>query len=460
MSLDTTDYVKTYAGNGSTTVFPFAYLFYNTTDLKVTLITATGVQTLLTLDVDYSVSGAGSKDGGDVTLAVAPATGETLVIVREPSLTQDTTYRQADDFPAQAHERAMNKAYMVLQKVSGEMARTLRFGEEEGEADALPAVNARKGKMIRFNASTGAVEMVIPTVDEESLIAAVAQAEAAQTGAEAAQTGAEAAQTGAEAAQTGAEAFMIASRRDAISGLVLSNNSGDMEHDIDITSGTCLDSTRSVVISLASSITKRFDSAFTEGTGNGGFATGETLPTSGTLHIWVIAKADGTTDVFANDHGTSGLTPTLPTGFVYKRFIGSWRTDASANIIPGVWDGDLFVYTSSILDVSVSNSGTTAASRSLSVPHGYAVLAVYRGVQSKSSPSTNVIQRFSPLETSDDLPSSDSASLRASANADGITAGEFATKTNNVGQIRTRANQSNCTLSIDLIGYRFDRRKL
>ena len=254
-------------------------------------------------------------------------------------------------------------------------------------------------------------------------------------------------------------AVAVAFTRTHLDGLEVSNNASDADHDLDVAAGECRDGSDAVNMALTAGLTKRMDVEFVEGTNAGGFATGETLPTSGTIHIWVIAKVDGTTDVFANDHGTSGLTPTLPTGFVYKRFIGSWRTDASANIIPGVWDGDLFIYTSSIVDVDVTNSGTTAVSRSLSVPHGYAVLAKYRAGQSRAS--GHVYHRFSSLDTSDDsVTGGRNASLRGHSTGSGMDAGEFETKTNNAGQIRTIANAGGTDLFIDLIGYRFDRRKL
>lgn len=155
-----------------------------------------------------------------------------------------------------------------------------------------------------------------------------------------------------------------------IFGLTTSNNVTDADHDIDIAAGQAAsDSATPVTINLNSATTKRFDATFAEGSGNGGFATGESLPTSGTIHLWLIAKADGTADVFANNNATSGLAPTLPTGFTQKRRIASLRTDASANIVGYTQVGDTFWLKSRALDVdNLGNASGVLAG--LTVPVG------------------------------------------------------------------------------------------
>lgn len=145
-------------------------------------------------------------------------------------------------------------------------------------------------------------------------------------------------------------------------------NAADADHDITIATGEASDGTRAVVMKLTSALTKQFDATFAEGDAAGGMASGESIPTSGTLNIWLIAKADVTTvDVFGNNHATSGLSPSLPSGFIYKRYIGAWRTDSSANIRAGTWRGDTFTYNSDTADVSTALTPTQAAV-TLSVP--------------------------------------------------------------------------------------------
>src|SRR5690606_17937042 len=125
-----------------------------------------------------------------------------------------------------------------------------------------------------------------------------------------------------------------------------------------------------------SALTKQADAEFDEGTAEGGMVASESLPTSGTVHVWLIMKADGTVDVCFNNHASSGLSPTLPTDFVYKRRIGSLRTDGSANIIAFTQVGDWFGFSTPVLDVDDGSSGTSAKPATLSTPGGLTVVAL------------------------------------------------------------------------------------
>lgn len=149
----------------------------------------------------------------------------------------------------------------------------------------------------------------------------------------------------------------------------------DADHDIDFTAGECASDDATPVLIQVAALTKRFDATFAEGNAAGGMASGESLPTSGTVHIWAIAKADGTADIFANDHATSGLTPTLPTDFIYKRRIRSLTTDGSANIVGFTAIGAWTYFDAPPQDINTTTSGTTAVLRGLSTPVGVSMLA-------------------------------------------------------------------------------------
>ena len=83
----------TYSGNGSTTVFPYSFKIFANSDLVVSLRNdTTGVSTTQTLTTDYTVSGAGTDSGGNVTFVTAPASGNTVKIERNLAFTQTTVY--------------------------------------------------------------------------------------------------------------------------------------------------------------------------------------------------------------------------------------------------------------------------------------------------------------------------------------------------------------------------------
>ena len=135
MTISTTASRAQYNGNGVTTVFSFPYLFLANGDLEVRLIAASGTSTILTLTTDYTVTGANNDAGGSVTMIVAPATGEQILIRRIVDLTQETAYPSGDPFPAESHERALDKLTMMVQQHDEEFARTLQL-PPESDVDA------------------------------------------------------------------------------------------------------------------------------------------------------------------------------------------------------------------------------------------------------------------------------------------------------------------------------------
>ncbi|MGH6537265.1 phage tail fiber protein, partial [Klebsiella pneumoniae] len=73
-------------------------------------------ETTLTLDTDYTLTGAGNSDGGTLTLTEAH-NGAILLITRTPDATQLTSYVATGKFPATSHERALDKLTMLIQQI-------------------------------------------------------------------------------------------------------------------------------------------------------------------------------------------------------------------------------------------------------------------------------------------------------------------------------------------------------
>jgi hypothetical protein len=88
-----------------------------------------------------------------------------------------------DRFPANTHERALDKLTMVAQMLAEEMSRSLRF--EEGEVlDGTMTLALRKGKGISFDATTGELEFYdVQDVLDAATDAAASAAEAAESAA-------------------------------------------------------------------------------------------------------------------------------------------------------------------------------------------------------------------------------------------------------------------------------------
>lgn len=117
----------------------------------------------------------------------------------------------------------------------------------------------------------------------------------------------------------------------------MANNVANPNTQIDFSSGFCFDDTL-IAKMVSTGMTKKLDAVFVEGTGNGGLDTGsKTISTK--YAVFIIAKTDGTSDFLFSLNAT---TPTMPTGYIYKRRIGWIITNSSGNIIQFLQDGDNF----------------------------------------------------------------------------------------------------------------------
>jgi len=119
MTISTTSNRAQFAGDDSATVFAYTFRAYAAGDLTVYTTTA-GVDTLLVLDTDYSVTvnAATSNPGGNVTLDSAPATGTTVTVYRDLAATQSAAYTVGGAFPAQAHETALDRLTLLVQDLT------------------------------------------------------------------------------------------------------------------------------------------------------------------------------------------------------------------------------------------------------------------------------------------------------------------------------------------------------
>lgn len=115
-----------YTGNGVTTSFPYTFRVFNKSDLVVQVIDLDENITVLDLDTDYTVTGAGGYNGGNVILSKALANGYQISILRELSVTQETDLRNQGKFFAEVHEDAFDKLTMLIQQVRSWFSLALR----------------------------------------------------------------------------------------------------------------------------------------------------------------------------------------------------------------------------------------------------------------------------------------------------------------------------------------------
>lgn len=134
-----------------TTAFAFPNLFLANTDLKVYV-----AGTLKVLITDYSVTGAGSPTGGNVTFVTAPASAASVVIFCEPDTLQNTKLPSNGPFPAATVEAMSDKLTLLAQRFQDRVARTLRLSDGDSDSGAsltLPTRSTLAGKFLAFDSS-------------------------------------------------------------------------------------------------------------------------------------------------------------------------------------------------------------------------------------------------------------------------------------------------------------------
>ena len=173
MTVSSTTTKVSYSGDGTTSAFAYSFKIFNDSDLVVIVRTdSTGAETTKTINTDYLVSNAGESDGGTVTFKFdtgnsgdsnydttdrRPQSGETVLLKRVMTLTQNTDYTPNDSFPAAAHEEALDKLTFIQQQQQEEIDRSFKFAQTDVDAQDLPASAERANKYLGFNSEGNAI---------------------------------------------------------------------------------------------------------------------------------------------------------------------------------------------------------------------------------------------------------------------------------------------------------------
>lgn len=243
-------------------------------------------------------------------------------------------------------------------------------------------------------------------------------------------------------------AIQLAALRGHISGLILSNNATDATNDIDIASGSAVDTTTTYLMSLTGPFVKRLDAAWAVGTGNGGLDTGSIGDNE--YHVWLIRKdSDGTIDALFS---LSATAPTMPAGYTAKRRIGSIFR-ASAAIRTFIQKGDRFYFKTLPLDVDATLS-TTATSYTVTAPAGS--VAILNALASRGGADAGVYV-YSPEVTDQAHSTTVSPLSNLLVGAAGVAlaygAGQIEVLTNSSSQIRAVAGSASTTFKVATVGY-------
>jgi microcystin-dependent protein len=153
MTVSTTATRTTYTGDATTTAFAVPFVFFGADELQVVeRVIATGGETVLTRGTHYTVSG-GNGAIGTVTALSAPAATVQWTIRRVTARTQLVDYLTGDAFPAETHERALDRLVALIQEIEDSVLRSLRAPIGDAAIADMPASPARASRYLAFDAS-------------------------------------------------------------------------------------------------------------------------------------------------------------------------------------------------------------------------------------------------------------------------------------------------------------------
>lgn len=137
MALSSTVVRLEFAGNGIVKLFSFPHPVLLDADMKlIQRNNTTGVETPKVITTDFTMTGAGTASTGvAITMIVAPPTGETLIIIRDPAATQDLNLEENDNLPAISTEAQLDRSQMSVQRNLDIIGRSIRL--TDGFFDAL-----------------------------------------------------------------------------------------------------------------------------------------------------------------------------------------------------------------------------------------------------------------------------------------------------------------------------------
>lgn len=162
-----------YTGDGVTVAFPVPFPFFDTDELEVVeRVISTGAETTKALTTHYTVMG-GNGSTGTVTALAAPTASVQWFILRKTSIVQETDYPQNDPFPAESHERALDRGIAISQELREILDRAFKIPKTDPSTAGteLPATVARANKYLGFGPLPNATPIALdaPTVDTSAL---------------------------------------------------------------------------------------------------------------------------------------------------------------------------------------------------------------------------------------------------------------------------------------------------
>ncbi len=165
MPLQTIYLPEHYTSNGSQTDYPFSWRILAKSDLIAITRTTAGLETVLTLDSDYTINDldVNTPDGGDVLLTVPLPAGVQLFLVRDTVKTQLVNIEEGSPFPAATVTKVFDRMTMMIQELIYLYRQTLHFSNASIFKD-ITLTDPQANRVLAWNAAANDIENVIAPV--------------------------------------------------------------------------------------------------------------------------------------------------------------------------------------------------------------------------------------------------------------------------------------------------------
>jgi hypothetical protein len=156
MTVTNTTARNQYIATADQTEFAYTFEVYDKDDLVVLKNSTT-----LSEGSNYTVSGVGNDNGGNITLAVGATAGDIITIYRDMALNRTTDYQNSGDFLASEVNEDFDRLWLAIQQNATSDSRSVKKPVTDLSSInmELPVASGRSHRLLGFD-STGAVEAV------------------------------------------------------------------------------------------------------------------------------------------------------------------------------------------------------------------------------------------------------------------------------------------------------------
>lgn len=143
---------RQYVAVAGQTIFPYSFPIFFDVDLSVWRTDTEGVTTQLVLSTDFTVTGVGDQNGGDVILVVPAVDGEIITIQGVTVVDRVVDYQQAGDYFAKEVNFDYDRIITMIQERKRELERSLRLKPEDPSVNLqLPVKDVRANNYLFFD---------------------------------------------------------------------------------------------------------------------------------------------------------------------------------------------------------------------------------------------------------------------------------------------------------------------